>query len=167
MDTPASYTAPALFSQETLLSFFAMKPSRLETMCKVTLRLLAFPSLRDIVPPRFGRRRYALAGSHGQCFWPWAFAEIPYKPTVTKGRRGDTAATNSELQRRTALRTRRSIAASGRTSSDEADKMSVGSTVVSKDRISGAACGSAHVGMNRYDSNVVFRLAARRVIRPA
>src|SRR5215472_5726070 len=107
MDTPASYTAPALFSQETLLSFFAMKPSRLETMCKVTLRLLAFPSLRDIVPPRFGRRRYALAGSHGQC----SSGRGPLLTTVTKGRRGDTAATNSELQRRTALRTRRSIAA--------------------------------------------------------
>src|SRR5579864_1826268 len=29
-----------------------MKPSRLETTCKVTLRRFAFPALRDIVPPR-------------------------------------------------------------------------------------------------------------------
>src|SRR5271167_2072223 len=35
-----------------------MKPSRLETMCRVTLRPFAFPSLGDIVPPRFGRDRY-------------------------------------------------------------------------------------------------------------
>ena len=76
-------------------------------------------------------------------------------------------AANRGSQRRTAGCTPRSAAASRRTSSDEADKTSVGSTVVSKDRISGAACGSAQVGMNRHDGNVVLRFAARRVIRPA
>jgi len=30
-----------------------MKPSRLETICKVTLRLFLFPSLLDMAPPRF------------------------------------------------------------------------------------------------------------------
>src|SRR5215469_3627237 len=48
METPASYTPPALSSQETSLSFFAMNPSRLETMCKVTLLPFALPSLCDI-----------------------------------------------------------------------------------------------------------------------
>src|SRR6516225_2037248 len=52
-------------------------------------------------------------------------------------------------------------------SSDEADKRSVASTVVSKDGISGAACAPAHVRMNRHDCNAVLLLAARRVIRPA
>src|SRR6516165_8322118 len=47
-----------------LLPCFAMKPSRLETMCKVTLRLFAFPSLRDIVPPR---RRVPQLLSVGNC----------------------------------------------------------------------------------------------------
>ena len=35
------------------LSFFAMKPSGPETMCNVTVRPFAFPSLCDTVRPRF------------------------------------------------------------------------------------------------------------------
>src|SRR5205807_6978157 len=42
--------SPGLSSHETVLSFFAMKPSRLETMCKVTVRALLFASLPDMPP---------------------------------------------------------------------------------------------------------------------
>jgi hypothetical protein len=38
-------------------------------MCKVTLRPFAFPSLRDIVPPRCGRDPFA-SGSTGTAFAP-------------------------------------------------------------------------------------------------
>src|SRR5438270_1238954 len=45
--------SPGLSSHETVLSFFAMKPSRLETMCKVTVRALLFTSLPDMPPLSF------------------------------------------------------------------------------------------------------------------
>lgn len=44
------HRAGATSSQETLLSFLAMNPSRLETTCKVTLAAVA-PSSSRIVPP--------------------------------------------------------------------------------------------------------------------
>src|SRR5438270_8969904 len=53
METPASYTLPSPSSHETLLSFLAMNPSRLETMCKVTRDPVAFPS-PNLVPPGGG-----------------------------------------------------------------------------------------------------------------
>jgi hypothetical protein len=53
------------------LSFLAMMPSRLETMCRVTLDLLAFTSPPDIFPPLradLGRARVHFAATSVSAF---------------------------------------------------------------------------------------------------
>src|ERR1700751_817598 len=82
-ETPASYTRPFPSSHETLLSFLAMNPSRLETTCKVTFDPVASPRI-DIVPPSLERNQTAapqtcvrhIRGTPENT-WPTAIANSP------------------------------------------------------------------------------------------